>query len=92
MTTFQSFTDNENPQIITNAPKSLSVNTDPGLPTAFITWAEPTVTDNSGLITLTSTHNSGTNFGIGTTNVTYMATDAAGNMATFSFVVTVNGM
>ena len=58
---------------------------------ATITWTEPVVTDNSGLCTVTSTHNSGDTFSIGSTTVTYIAVDASGNQKTISFVITVNG-
>ena len=41
-------------------------------------------------MTLTSSHASGSVFALGTTTVTYTATDAAGNTTTASFTVTVN--
>ncbi len=54
-----------------------------------VTWTEPTASDNSGSVELTSTHLPGDQFGVGETTVTYTATDDAGNTATCSFVVTV---
>ena len=54
-------------------------------------WREPTVTDNSGLFTVTSSHTPGFAFGIGTTTVMYSAVDASGNRNVFSFDVTVLG-
>ena len=56
---------------------------------ATITWTEPTATDNCGTVVLTSTSASGSQFPVGTTTVTYTATDAKGNKATCSFVVNV---
>ncbi|XP_071508194.1 uncharacterized protein [Diadema antillarum] len=54
-------------------------------PTA--TWREPTASDNSGFVTLTSTHQSGDTFPIGRSVVTYTAIDPAGNVANCSFPV-----
>ncbi len=51
-------------------------------------WNIPAATDNC-LVSVTSTHNPGDIFPIGTTTVTYTATDAAGNVATTQFDVTV---
>jgi HYR domain/Ricin-type beta-trefoil lectin domain-like/Secretion system C-terminal sorting domain len=52
-------------------------------------WALPTITDNCGTPTLTSTHNPGSCFNLGLTNVTYTATDTRNNKSTCSFLVTV---
>ena len=55
-------------------------------------WTPPTVTDNSGMVTLTSSHNTSDSFPIGTTIVNYTAVDGAGNMADVcSFNVTITG-
>ena len=51
-------------------------------------WAVPVVSDNC-IVSVTSTHNPGDAFSIGTTKVTYTATDAAGNTASIDFNVTV---
>ena len=56
-----------------------------------ITWTPPTTTDNYGMVTLTSDYNPGDWFAIGTTTVTYTATDASGNTAMCSFNVTILG-
>ncbi len=55
------------------------------------TWTAPTATDNCGtpIVVQTSGLSSGTCFPIGTTTITYTATDAKGNTATCSFTVTV---
>jgi gliding motility-associated-like protein len=58
---------------------------------AFITpWAEPMADDNcpAGL-TLTSNHRSDEKFPIGTTLITYTATDASGNAFSYSFNIEV---
>ena len=54
-------------------------------------WVEPDAADNTGLVTLTQTHMSGDEFSIGTTVVTFTAVDAAGNVNTEAFTVTING-
>ncbi len=51
--------------------------------------ASPTATDNCGISTFSSTHNPGDFFSVGTTPVTYTATDIHGNTSTCSFNVTV---
>ncbi|OSZ79058.1 hypothetical protein CAP35_12650 [Chitinophagaceae bacterium IBVUCB1] len=51
--------------------------------------ASPTATDNCGIATFSSTHNPGNFFPVGTTPVTYTATDIHGNTSTCSFNVTV---
>ena len=77
--------------VINGCPSNQSGVTDSGIATGTISWTAPSATDNSGTQTLTSTHNPGDSFPIGTTIVTYMSTDAAGNTATCSFDVVVNG-
>ncbi|MGB1070347.1 MAG: HYR domain-containing protein, partial [Planctomycetota bacterium] len=56
---------------------------------AVANWTEPTAADNCPGVALSSTHVSGATFGLGTTTVTYTATDNAGRTATASFDVTV---
>ena len=64
-----------------------------GSTTMNITWTAPSASDNSGFVTLTSSHDSGTLFSVGTTEVNYTAVDAAGNMADVcAFNITINGM
>ena len=55
------------------------------------TWVAPTVEDNSGVLTLTSSLSPGDEVPIGDTQVVYTATDAAGNSATHTFTITVIG-
>src|SRR5690554_5534223 len=82
-------TDNEAP-VFTACPSDIAQDVDAGSCDAVVTWTAPTFTDNCTGTTLTSTHNSGDTFPIGTTTVTYTATDGEGNTATCSFEVTVN--
>ena len=79
--------DNQNP-IISGCPSNILVNTS-GSCTQIATWTAPTATDNCSVVSFTSNHNSGAAFPIGTTVVTYTATDAAGLTSTCSFNVTV---
>ena len=83
-------TDNEKP-VFDLCPGDQDVTTDIGYPTAVVNWTQSTATDNSGIQTLTSTHNSGENFTIGNNTVTYTATDDAGNTETCTFFVIVFG-
>jgi Concanavalin A-like lectin/glucanases superfamily/GEVED domain/HYR domain/Domain of unknown function DUF11 len=52
-------------------------------------WVSPTVTDNCGTPSVTSTHQSGFCFPIGTTTVTYYANDAKSNSAACTFNIRV---
>ncbi|WP_452608620.1 collagen-binding domain-containing protein [Roseivirga echinicomitans] len=74
--------------IITNAPTNKVYQAEDGNCTLNAFWTAPTATDNCS-VTLTSTHNPGDAFPVGTTVVTYTATDASGNVSTKSFNVTV---
>ncbi len=57
---------------------------------AVATWTPPTAEDLvDGSVTPTADHEPGDVFPVGTTTVTYTATDARGNSATASFTVTV---
>ena len=84
------FADDENPAI-SSTPADISQSTDATLATAVVTWTPPTASDNSGAVTLTSSHNPGDTFSLGVTTVTYTAVDAASNMVTDSFMVTITG-
>ncbi len=80
--------DTENP-VITACPGNITVNNNIGTCGAAVNWAAPTALDNCGIATFTSTHAPGSVFPVGTTAVTYTATDNAGLTATCSFNVTV---
>ena len=80
------------PPVITSCPEpivndSFASNDECG---DFVTWEPPTATDNLPGVTLTSNYMPGDLFPFGTTEVTYTATDTAGNHASCSFMVTVN--
>lgn len=70
--------------------QNISVNADSGMCSAVVTFSAPTATDNC---TFTSSQTaglpSGSAFPVGTTTVTYTATDSSGNSTTCSFDITV---
>lgn len=74
---------------IVNTPTNITITATSSNCSPSVTWTPPTADDNCDVV-LTSTHNSGDNFPIGTTTVTYTATDDAGNSVQTSFTVTVN--
>ncbi|MDB4787527.1 HYR domain-containing protein, partial [Flavobacteriales bacterium] len=75
----------------TGDPENIVESNDLGECEADVTWTVPTSADNCSGGTLTSTHNPGDTFAVGTpTTVTYTATDASGSVTTSSFTVTVN--
>jgi large repetitive protein len=59
---------------------------------ATVSWDPPTFSDNCGTGSFTSTHTPGQVFPVGTTTVTYTATDVIGNstLCTFRVIVTDN--
>ncbi len=57
--------------------------------TSTATWNIPTPTDNCAVVNILTSHDPGDSFPLGTTVVTYSASDAAGNSATCTFDVTV---
>jgi len=85
--------DNEVP--VVTVPADISVNTDPGQPTAVVTFVASVVDAVDGTITpvvtsaATAGLSSGSAFPIGTTTVTVAGADTAGNTANDSFTVTV---
>lgn len=81
--------DTEKP-VINGLPANITVSNDAGVCGANVNWAVVTASDNCAGATIVSSHASGQQFPIGTTTVTYTATDAAGNSSTASFTVTVN--
>ena len=56
---------------------------------AIAQWANPLAFDNCGIFSVTGSHQSGMCFNIGTTTVTYIATDSVDNSSICSFTVTV---
>ncbi len=82
--------DKEPPVIV--CPENLDMNVDAGICGAVVSFETPSASDNSGLdVTVTQTAGpaSGEVFPVGTTTITFTATDADGNSASCSFDVTV---
>ena len=80
--------DSEQP-VISDLSENLFLNSEVGFCGSVATWNEPTATDNCGVDLVESSHNSGDFFSVGTTTVTYTATDLHGNQFSSSFAVTV---
>ncbi|XP_072041427.1 hyalin-like [Amphiura filiformis] len=76
--------DVENP-ILSGMPDNLTKLS--GHPNEPIAWIEPNATDNSGIVSLTSSHGTGDMFSLGVTLVTYTAVDPSGNMDTGTFAI-----
>jgi HYR domain/Secretion system C-terminal sorting domain len=80
---------------LSTCPSNQTLTADLGQNCKIATWTAPTATDNCStpVITLRSSSTtavkSGDCFPIGTTTLTYTATDAKGNTATCSFTITV---
>ncbi len=81
--------DAEAPQL-TNLPTAVAIGTDPLACTAVVAFATPTANDNCAVLTVESSHASGSSFPVGVTTVDFTATDAAGNSTTESFTVSVS--
>ncbi|WP_372993934.1 HYR domain-containing protein, partial [Sulfitobacter sp.] len=82
--------DNEDPTI--ECPENITVTNIEGQDYAIVTYTEITATDNCGVtVERISGFASGEQFPIGTTTVTYVATDSSGNEVECSFTVLVKG-
>jgi hypothetical protein len=81
--------DIQNP-VINNCPSNITVANTPSLCSAVVFWTAPTASDNCPGVVLTATQTPGSVFPLGTTPVTYTATDASGNAVFCNFTVTVN--
>jgi len=81
--------DTEDPAI--TCPTDITQNTDAGVCTAVVTYTAPTGTDNcSGVTTaLTDGLGSGGSFALGMNTEEYTTTDAAGNVASCTFTITI---
>ncbi|XP_071823799.1 uncharacterized protein [Apostichopus japonicus] len=78
------------PPTISGCPNDLSAVIELGTPTAVVRWTEPTATDLSRTVIMASrSKGPGESFSIGLTTVVYIFSDASGNAASCSFVVTV---
>ena len=76
--------------VITGCPSDITVSNDAGDCTAVVNWALPVANDNCGILSFVSSHNPGDSFPIGSTTVTYTATDNCGNVTTCVFDIIVN--
>ncbi|MFS4449701.1 HYR domain-containing protein [Maribacter sp. 2307UL18-2] len=83
--------DSENPviSVIADITENISTGCD-----IEVNWSEPTASDNCVGVSLVQTDGltSGSTFPVGTTTITYEATDASGNSATMSFDVIINDL
>ena len=74
--------------VITGCPSNVTVAANSSCK-ANANWTAPTATDNCPNVALTSSHSSNSLFNLGTTVVTYTATDESNNVSTCSFNVIV---
>ncbi len=75
--------------VINNIPENITQDADANSCGALVDWPLPIATDNCSLRSLTSSHNPGEFFSVGTTTVTYTAVDEAENEVSASFDITV---
>ncbi|KAJ8038336.1 Hyalin [Holothuria leucospilota] len=81
-------TQDTSPPVISSCPSDQTQLIQLGAASPVISWVEPTATDLSGNSTIMhQSHQIGTTFPKGTTNVTYVLSDPSGNIATCSFNV-----
>ncbi len=76
--------------LITGCPDNIIADLSVSNCEASVDWTAPIVSDNCNISSFVSNHNPGDAFPVGTTTITYTATDVAGNVSTCSFDVTVN--
>ena len=74
-----------------NCPLDQTVSAAQGSNTAIVTWTEPTFTDELGPVASTSNYEPGDTFSVGTTEVSYTATDLTGLQGTCTFIIIVEG-
>lgn len=74
--------------IISAMPADMTLYTPANNCSVAASWVEPTANDDCHLESFTSSHQPGYVFSVGSTTITYTATDAVGNTAEASFVVT----
>ncbi len=76
--------------VFLSKPTDITVSADCRTNKAIVTWTKPTVSDNCSTPVVIATCTSGSSFNVGTTIVTYTATDAKGNATTCTFKIIVN--
>jgi len=88
---FKVSVEDQQPPLFTNCPGDIKVTgLDPDDNLATVNWPEPIVSDNCVLSSLTSSHQPGSKFPLGTTMVIYTAVDEAGNQQTCSFTIEIS--
>ena len=85
---FNVIVEDDIPPVFTDCTPEVVVAAENNSCEAVVTWTIPTATDNCN-VTLSSSHDPGDLFAIGTTEVTYTAEDSQGNLNICSFNVTV---
>jgi hypothetical protein len=84
--------DREKPSI--TAPANISVGNDPGLATAIVATGTPVVSDNCHDVSVTSARSDGLSinspYHVGSTTITWTATDLSGNFSTATQTIVVN--
>jgi hypothetical protein len=80
--------DTQKPTIL-GCPANILLPTNTNINGAVAIWNVPSAGDNCGLANFTASHAPGSVFPVGTTTVTYTATDAANNAASCSFSIIV---
>ena len=75
--------------VFTNCPADINVSTSNTNGQAYADWSPPLASDECSLASLTSSHEPGSSFPIGSTTVTYTAKDSFGNTTQCSFKVNV---
>ena len=84
--------DTESPVFVNQQFQNISNMVNCTDPVITVSWDEPNASDNSGEYTLSSNYKPGDEFAVGeTTMVTYNAADPSGNVAKFSFFVSLSG-
>ena len=74
---------------IAGLPLGISTDTDPGLCIAVVTWPEAVIADLCDTHVVSQSHLSGAEYPVGLTMVSYVATDAVGNVTEVTFPITV---
>ena len=82
------FGDTVDPMLV-SCPADVTITAAAGASTAMVSLTAPTATDNCGMATVTSDAPTNGNYPVGTTTVTYTATDGSNNTTTCQTVVTV---
>lgn len=77
------------PPEILSCPSDQTVTVGSQYETAQVDWSPPVFVDNVAVTSVTSSHESGSQFGLGSHRVSYTASDGAGNSAKCVFRILV---